>query len=291
MTAVNSFYLSVLKNKRIVYMPTCLTIERMTKLYSHVSKIQSQADLARQLRGLLFLLYYFTYEVVATCEAYEESRIKFFVGDWKQDRNRARRLFLNLQVRLAYIGDQVDPASRSEILELSEKLGAAWDHMREILDMRSGPTTVQDSCSRCRYFRSTNTACWQQIMAKAVLSMGGLEDCRDRDSYLMLMCYNRVKAQLVREIDKLERKYNVNDKFPADKILCISDDDTATGCPNCMTMVDSMNKEVHYDTRRITKVATRRLGHRTPRVTRDTHLAMPRAGLIASALASFSRGS
>lgn len=297
MTAINSYYIALLKEKRIVYMPTCLVIERMARLYGFVAKVQSQVDLARQLKNILFLLRYFAHELRCTSEAYEESRIKFFVGDWKEDRLRSKKLFANLQARIAYFGDYTGSESKRELLEVSQRLGGEWERLNRILDGRcdldAGGSGGGVGCGNTRYFRSTNSGCWQSIMARSVMSLGGLEECAGPGCYLMLLCYARIKAQIIREVEALQRKYNVTGKFPAEKILCVSDDDVSVSCPTCMTMVDSINRSHHYDTRRRTQTAKpmRRVTIRQAQRRQDSHLAMPRSGLLASALAAFSRGS
>ncbi len=290
MSASNSYYSALLKKKKIVYMPTCLVIERMTRLYSRISKIQSQMDLASQLKDVMTMLAYFRHDLKCTSAAYAESRIKFFVGDWKQDRLRAKKLFANLQARIAYFGDCVDQKAKARLLDLNEKLGEEWARLGDTLDSRCGSTLVQDSSNTCRYFRSTTPNSWQQVMARTLISLGGMEDCSGGDSYLLLLCYTRIKTQLLREIEQVEKKYNLDNKFPAGKILCVSDSDTNINCPRCMTMVECVGRECHYDPhRRAPDGLARRLGCRSRHPARDQHAHVQRSGLLASALGAMGR--
>lgn len=239
MTLITGNYANILKNCKILYMPSCLIIEMMTKLYSQVSMINISGNIHAVVPDLLILLRRLNANLRRTSEAYEQTRIKFFIGDWRDDKLRARKLFFNLMSRLGYLCELVGRVERDLLFMAIEDMGREWGNLDHIMEDKCrerefrgkrGPT--------CRYFRSSSVDSWQQSMANILLSLDTIAEYDDPDTYLILLCYKRIKTQLLREIAAIESKTGTVGKFSPDKILCVSEEDLPITCPSCMLMTE-----------------------------------------------------
>lgn len=239
MAVIHSKYAGILKNLKILYMPSCLIIEMMTKLYSQVSMINLSGDIHAVVPDLLILLRRMNLNLNTTAEAYREDRIKFFIGDWKDDKLRARKLFFNLMSRLGYLSELVGKVERQLLFKAIEEMGHAWTSLDRIMEEKCRESEFKPGCGGCQYFRSESQTAWQQIMANILISLDKMADYDDPATYLILLCYKRIKTQLLREIAAIETKQGVSQKFSPDKILCVSDEDLPITCPNCMLMTES----------------------------------------------------
>lgn len=239
MAVIHSEYAGILKSFKILYMPSCLIIEMMTKLYSQVSMINISGNIHSVIPDLLILLRRLNRNLHCTAEAYQESRIKFFIGDWKNDKLRARKLFFNLMSRLGYLSELVGTVERHLMFKAIEDMGRRWGALDRIMEEKCREESFKSSCDICRYFRSDSQNSWQQTMAKILISLDRGAEYDDPETYLILLCYKRIKTQLLREIAAIENKQGVGGTFSPDRILCISEEDLPITCPNCMLMTES----------------------------------------------------
>ena len=237
-TAVPSGYASILGSKKILYMPSCLLVEMMTRLYREVSNISMTGSLVHLIPNLHFMLKRLTFNLDATAQAYRESRIKFFIGDWQDDKLRFRKLFFNIMSRLGYICEFTGAMEKQALYEAIEDMTSAWTELNRIMEERAGPRSANGT-NTSMYFRSHHPVSWRQDMAKAIMSLNGAY-ASDQDTHLIVLCYKRIRDIMLKTIDDIEGKTGVAWKFPKEKILCVSDEEVPIACPTCTTMADSL---------------------------------------------------
>lgn len=243
MARTQSSYANYVQNYRILYIPTCVIIEMMTRVYSQISQVNPTDSVSTPTKQLLSLIHRFLFDIRCTSKAYQDKRIKFFIGDWRDDKYRAEKIFTNLMSRLRYLASRLDSESRGQLLDSTRALNYEWDGLGRILAMRStGDDDEPGERVACRYFRSLNASCWQQIMANIVLTLDNRAEYEETDSYLLLLCYARVRNRILRKIAEIETKMGISDKFNPDKILCVSDEDIPISCPSCMKMTENHNQ-------------------------------------------------
>lgn len=239
---VNS-YTNILKDRKILYVPSCLVVEMMTKLYNQVSMINLSDKLHYVVPDLLILLRRMSLNLRATAEAYRQERIRFFIGDWKDDKQRARKLFYNLMSRLGYMSELLGAVEKGLLYKAIEEMTEEWTALDQIMESRCNEGYRGDKCAvQERYFRSDSPNNWQQLMAKTVLSLSEDDSLDDPDTYLILLCYNRIRLSLLRVIDELQRKIGGSKRISPEKILCVSREDVCMSCPKCTFMTDCVGK-------------------------------------------------
>lgn len=230
MTVINSEYADILKKNRILYVPSCIVIEMLNRLYSQVSMIDLSGNLRGLVPDLLVLVQRLNLNLRSTGEAYRESRIKFFIGDWNHDKRRARKLFFNLMSRLGYLGELVGKSEKELLYKAIEDMGREWGKLDRIMERKCRNSECQRQCGSCRDLPEY----WQQMMANTLLSLEDPESGEDAGSYLFLLCYKRIKDQLLKDIDELETRRGSAAKFPPERVLCISEEDLPLTCHRCL---------------------------------------------------------
>lgn len=241
MAAIRSGYANILNENRVQYMPSCLIVEMMTKLYSQVSTINMSGNLHNVVPDLLILLRRLTFNLKTTADAYEEARIKFFIGDWKQDKLRARKLFFNLMSRLGYMSELLAGVEKRLLFRAIEEMTAEWANLDQIMEGKCRERRCTRECDTCRYFRSDNPNNWHGIMAKTILDLDARTDY-GAVTHLLLVCYERVRKSLLLAIEEVEKQTGATQKFSPDKILCISNEEIPISCPTCAGMSDSFRR-------------------------------------------------
>lgn len=239
MAAIRSGYANMLNENRIQYMPSCLVVEMMTKLYSQVSTINISGNLHNVVPDLLILLRRLTFNLKTTADAYEESRIKFFIGDWKQDKLRARKLFFNLMSRLGYMSELLGGVEKRLLFRAIEEMTVEWSNLDGIMEGKCRERRCSVNCDTCRCFRSDSAQNWHGVMARTILELDAKADY-GAVSHLLLVCYDRIRKSLLAAIEAEERKAGAATRFSPDKILCVSNEEVPIACPTCAGMTDSL---------------------------------------------------
>lgn len=242
MAEIRSAYANILNENRILYMPSCLVVEMMTKLYSQVSMINLSVNVHHVVPDLVVMLERLSFNLKTTARAYEESRIKFFMGDWKEDKLRARKLFFNLMSRLGYMSELLGEVDRKLLYNAIEEMSREWMALDEIMeDKCRQKTECALSCDTCRYFRSESNT-WQNVMAKIIMSIDQKADYSEPGTYLILVCYNRIRKGFLNAIEEIEKKTGASTRFSQDRILAVSNEDIPISCPKCALMTDSLRR-------------------------------------------------
>lgn len=237
-------YANILRDHKILYVPSCLVVEMMTRLYSQVSTVNLSGSVHNMVPDLLVMLRRLTFNIRATAVAYKADRIKFFVGDWKRDKLRARKLLFNIMSRLGYISELLTPVEKKVLYKAIEEMTAEWTALDGILENRSIVNGGTGEGAICDYncFRCESPDNWRGTMAKVILNLDQEEfpEYRQPGTYLLLLCYQRIKTVLTKVIGEMERKDGRGRNFASDKILCVSDEEFPISCPACSLMADQL---------------------------------------------------
>lgn len=242
MTAVPyNTYARILQTNKILYMPSCLIVEMLTKLYSQVAVINLSEHAHHVVPDLMVLLGRMTDNITATSDAYSQGRIQYFIGDWKDDKVRARKLFFNIMSRLGYISELLGDRERKLLYSCIEDMTEVWAELDQIVSEKRGHGDSPDNCTTCQYFRSDHPTQWQKVMANIVLNLADEADSlKNPDTYLLIVCYKRIKTVLTRTIKEVERKSNTKGRFSPEKILFVSNEEIPISCPKCTIMTDAL---------------------------------------------------
>ncbi len=233
MTAIRSKYVNILNENKILYMPSCLVVEMMTRLYSQVSLINLSTSMHNVMPDLLILLRRLTHNLRTTATAYREERIRFFIGDWKTDKLRARKLFFNLMSRLGYMCQLLGPVDRNLLYKAIEEMSNEWNSLDAIMEQKCEASRCLYNCAACRYFRPDSAENWQAVMAKTILELDEETEYPDDETYLVLLCYERIRSSVLNAIHTLLRRTSGIRQFEAKRILCVSNEDLPITCPKC----------------------------------------------------------
>ncbi|MCD8352327.1 MAG: hypothetical protein LUC93_17120 [Planctomycetaceae bacterium] len=242
MTAMRSKYANILNENKILYMPSCLVVEMMTKLYSQVSMINLSNSIHNVMPDLLILLQRLTHNLRTTATAYREERIRFFIGDWKTDKLRARKLFFNLMSRLGYMCQLLGPVDKNLLYKAIEEMSSEWRALDVIMERKCEASRCLYDCASCRYFRSDSVDNWQAVMAKTILELDEEANYPDDETYLVLLCYERIRASVLNAIHTLLRRTSGIRQFEANRILYVSNEDLPITCPKCGRMTDILRR-------------------------------------------------
>lgn len=242
MTAIRSSYADILEKCKILYVPSCLVVEMMTRLYSQVSTINISAGVQNVVPDLLILLRRLTHGLKVTADAYENERIRFFIGDWKSDKLRARKLFFNLMSRLGYMSELLGAVDKNLLYKSIEEMTAQWSALDRIMQDKCDVNNCNSGCYLCRYFRSDSEDNWQNVMAKIILDLDANAEYPDADTYLILLCYERIGKSFTKAIETLQRRNTVARRFSPSRILCVSNEEFPMTCPKCGRMTETFRR-------------------------------------------------
>ena len=239
MTAINGNYADILEKCKILYVPSCLIIEMMTKFYSRISMLNVSSDMRDVAPPLLVLLKRLTHNLKVTADAYKHERIRFFIGDWKIDKLRARTLFSNLKARLDHISEFLSGAEKNLVFRSIREMAFQWAVLDGVMQEKCDENNCGANFRLCRYFRSESESNWQNVMAKILLDLDDCTEYPDDDTYLILLCYERIGRSFVRAIETLRERNAVDKRFSPSRIICVSNEELGITCPKCGRMTDS----------------------------------------------------
>lgn len=244
MTPEQNAYAEILLTKKILYMPSCVVVEMMAKLYSQIFAINKAGVMNGSVPELLRLLRRMRANLRATAEAYGNAHIRFFVSEWKDDRLRARKIVINTMAHLRFLAGMIAYEERGQIQEAIEGMTSAWTELDRVMDAKAGR---KNSDTVCRYFCNRAPENWKVAMANNVLTLEEDEGNQAEDSgCLVLICFGKIKRSLVTAIEAIERRQGHPGRFNPDRILAVSDEDVLFSCPTCLEMAGSVGKQVEY---------------------------------------------
>ncbi len=240
---IKSSYDRLLAENNILYMPSCLIVEMMTKLYSEMTLINLSGKLHNLVPDLIVLLKRLSRDLRVTAEAYRDARIRFFIGNWQEDKVRARKLFFNLMSRLGYMSRMIDNVDKRLIFHAIDELTNAWTDLDHLLEDQLATQTSPPLSSDARDFRQSSPDHWCEAMAEIILELDATIPNQEANTYLILLCYPHVKTSVLHAIDNLQRKRPLHHRFAPERILCVSNEELPMTCPTCALMTDCLR---HY---------------------------------------------
>lgn len=236
-------YARMLNDGKVLYVPTCLLIQMITKCYSQMSITNMTGNTDTMIPDMLALINQLTTNFEATAKAYERRRILYFPGDWKNDRVRAKKLLYSVMSRLGYMGELVCQSDRKELFGAVERLALAWSDLTRVCDSATARDLQEATKLPCvSYFKSENPDSWRQAMAQILLSLEAEADKARPGTGLILLCYRRVRAAILRAVEDIGRKNNVQALLSPDKVLCLYNDDQPVTCPGCTRMTSATTR-------------------------------------------------
>ncbi len=241
MSDIKSSYDRLLAENHFLYMPSCIIVEMMTKLYSEVALINLSGKLHNLVPDLLILLKRLNRDLKVTNKAYRDTRIRFFIGNWREDKLRARKLFFNLMSRLGYMSRMIDSVEKHLIFHAIDEMTHSWTALDNLLEAQLA-TQTNGQPRNTRDFRRNSPDHWCEAMAETILDLDATIPQQEAGTYLILLCYDHVKTAVLHAIQTLERKRGLTTHFSPNRILCISHEDLHITCPTCALMTDSLRQ-------------------------------------------------
>lgn len=237
-------YEDALSGKRILYMPSCVIIEMMAKLHSRILAVKLAGVTNRDVPEIVALLRRMTTNLRVTADAYSGSHIRLFVGDWRKDKQRAKKMFFTIADRLGYIAAMVGHAEQEMLRRAVELMAVEWIRLDSVMDAKAA-AAKKSGDTVCRYFRNNQPENWKPRMANILRTLHE-EAERGGGDYLVLLCFGQIRQMLLAAIDDLEqqelRQYGrlTIKKFDPDSVLAVSQEDVPFTCQNCLELTDSI---------------------------------------------------
>lgn len=232
-TPINSDYATVLKTKKFLFMPTCIIVEMLNNLYKRVATINLSGSQHAVVPDLLVIMRRLNGNLQCTVDAYRNSRIGLFIGDWEEDKLRARKLFFNLMTRLGYLNDLISGFEKRLIYSSIEAMGRNWFALDKLLLRKTTDKQASINNAITRHFRNADFENWRALMANMILYLHSISDYPDKDTYLILVCYEELRNQLLNEIGRIEIKNRIGCNFPRERVVSASPEETALNCGAC----------------------------------------------------------
>lgn len=240
MSILNSNFSAILKNNSIIFMPSCILVEMVTEVYARVAALTPARMAEGEFADIIGLLERLAGNFSAAAEAVEKANLQFFAGDWRDDCLRVRTLYLNLTSRLWFLGGGLNAAERDMFRQNMDAMHTEWVALVNTLEWRDRENPSGDE--RCRHFRSVHPSRWQQIMARIILSLDARATERRPGTFLMLLCFQRIRSQIMGEIDKLQKEATTHSEFRAEDILCLSSEYLPITCPKCRMTTETFRR-------------------------------------------------
>lgn len=259
-TAKHNRYAEIFKHYKVLYFPTCLLLQKVTKCYSEMSMLIMSGHSYNLVDDMLDLLRYLTPNFREIAKAYRDSRILYFLGDWKNDKLQCRKMLHSIMSRLGYICELTSAAERRRIYLAIKDMAAAWTDVEKVLGGDSRTRSFPHDRYTNKHFRCENPSTWRQAMAKSILLLDATNVYNNPDTCLILFCYKRIRNAFVQEIERMERKQFCRTTFDPEKLQCVHNDDIPIACANCTQMTDCFG---HGEgTRKIIRTSIRKQIHR-----------------------------
>ncbi len=231
MTRLRNDYASTLMEKRILYVPSCLIVEMLSKLSEQIATINLTGSLHNVTPDLLILLRRMQRNLRVTSEAYAASRIRYFIGDWNDDKLRARKMFFNIMSSLGYISELLERVERNMLFAAIEGVTAEWTSLCSLVAAKAAERKCQAG-SLCSAYCNCNAEVWRRAMAESLVPIHDTTDYSKVDC-LLLLCHSHAKRQIIAEVEKNLNEDGGAEPFSSDRILAVSKDKSLTVCRKC----------------------------------------------------------
>lgn len=232
MTHLRNDYAAMLTEKRILYVPSCMIVEMLTKLSAQIATINLSGSLHTVTPDLLILLRRMRDNLRVTADAYAESRIRHLIGDWSDDKRRARKLFFNIMSDLGYISELLERVERNMLFSAIEGVTAEWAALDRLVDAKA-----EERKSPAGGIRSAYCDCddggWRREMARSLAALHGAMEYHGGGDSLIILCNARVARLLADAVGDELRGGEPASRFETERILSVSRDAHPGLCRKC----------------------------------------------------------
>jgi ferredoxin len=269
MTRLRNDYADTLTENRILYVPSCLIVEMLTNLHGQVATINLSASLHNITPDLLILLRRMRTNLKVTADAYEQGRIRYFIGDWRDDKLRARKLFFNIMSSLGYITELLERVERNMLFSAIEGVTAEWTALDRLMDAMADERKCQAG-GVCSAFCDCSSAAWRRAMGQSLAAIHRTTDYSSVD-FLILLCHVKAKRQLVAAVEDALLEAGSEERPDPDRFLAVSREGMPMLCRKCAETACS--EDLPGSTRLRHRAAARRSTDTA--ILRPTRLIMP----------------
>ncbi|MCC8107816.1 MAG: hypothetical protein LIQ30_01960 [Planctomycetes bacterium] len=247
MSVLLSHYARILQEKRIMYLPSCVVVEMMARLFSQVSQINLSGNLHNLMPDLLVLLRRMSTNLHATAESYRSDRIGFLVGSWKEDKLRARKLFFDLMSRLGYISELLGAVEKALLYRAIEEMSKEWAELDRLMEAKLRTRLVASSppSESARQLRPDSLDGWRSMLVATAADLQ-TRSAEEPDLCLVLLCSEKARRAL---IDVIKAAAPDNDVLP-DIIIAIHHQDASVSCPRCALLTEALQNSEPSEYRR-----------------------------------------
>lgn len=240
MLEIASNYSTLISRKKILHIPTCILLESMATAHGHLAQLldgkkitEDMLEFTAQILQRVFV------DIKSTRKALSSGDVNTFPGDWRGDRYKAAGIFSQLVMKANAIQQNSFSPYRQELEEILWGLKNIWEKLFMMLDGKYGQGTTPHA-SQTNYFHGQDGNNWLTNMARTIMILNTATTYESEDTYLILLCFERIKTQVVDKIRELENKNFIRSKFDQDRIICVSDHKIALACPKCMKFTEDI---------------------------------------------------
>ncbi len=257
MLEIASNYSTLISRKKILHIPTCILIESMATAHGHLAQLLDGKKITEDmLEFTAQTLQRVLVDIKSTRKALSSGDVNTFPGDWRADRYKAAGIFSHLIMKANTIQKNSFSPYRQELEEILWGLKDVWEKLFMMLDGKYGHGFTHTN--QADYFHGQIANNWLTNMAKTVMSLNNAAIYDSEDTYLILLCFERIKTQVVDKIRELENKNFIRSKFDRDRIICVSDHKIALAYPKCMKFTEDIIRHRQSIPRRKTYVMPQR---------------------------------
>lgn len=230
-----------------MYLPSCVVVEMMARLFSQVSQINLSGNLHNLMPDLLVLLRRMSTNLHATADCYRADRIGFLVGSWKEDKLRARKLFFDLMSRLGYISELLGAVEKALLFRAIEEMSKEWAELDRLMEakLRTRLTASSPPSESARQLRPDSLDDWREMLVASAADLQARSE-EEPDLCLVLLCSEQARKAL---IDVVSSATPDNAIIP-DVIIAIHHQDAPVTCPRCALLAESLQKTDEPEYRR-----------------------------------------
>jgi hypothetical protein len=224
-------YANTLTKKRILYVPSCLIVEMLAQLHNSIAAVDPSGNPRAATPELLLLLRRMRQNLRVTADAYEEERIGFFIGDWRDDKQRARKLFFNTMSGLGHVSERLERAERNMLIAAIEGVTAEWSALDRLRCAETGGRRCQAG-DVCGSFCDCGAGVWRRAMADSLVAIHDTTDYGSVDC-LIILCHGRAKRRLVNAVQHAIRDSGSTETIDPDRIAAVSEARMPPTCRKC----------------------------------------------------------
>ncbi len=241
MLEIASNYSTLISKKKILNIPTCILLESMATAHGHLAQVlNGQKVTEDMLEFTSHILQRALGDIKSTRKALSSGEVNTFPGDWRGDRYKAAGIFSHLIMKGNAIHKNSFAPYRQELEEVLWRLKDVWEKLFMMLDGKYGHCITRDQPGQSQYLHGQDGNNWLTNMAKTITSLNNAATYGTEETYLILLCFERIKTQVVEKVRELENKNFIRSRLDQNRIICVSDHKISLACPKCMKFTENI---------------------------------------------------